>query len=412
VAIDQATLEQILQRLAAAEAEIQTMRQNAAPNSGAATLPEPPAAAAPAAPAVIDCAKPVSDAKKINADTAKYLVVLPTDCGPITFKPGLRIQPRYIYDDLNDNNDFLIQRFRLKAGGDIFDWITYYTELKIDGTSRFGVDPKAAMENAWMDFELADEETYLRFGLYDIPFSRDALTSDSKLLFMDRSLIKDSLTGIGFADNTVGLMLHGRPFDGRYEYAFGIFDNVVFERIGAAGLSETDHLMPAGRIAVNLLDPATPPGGYGDYKGSYLGKGQRLAVGANAVNLNEITRDGGATYFDATAWGVDVFYNYLRFVFQAEYDWFILDGPPDNVRGDGWYAQAGYMLTNCWEAAVRHQQLDPDDLVGDDQLRWTSIGLNYYLWDHNVKIQTDYTFKDETDRVANNVFQVQLQLDY
>jgi hypothetical protein len=419
VVVEQATLEQILARLAAAEAEIRTLRQGGpagapAADAPAAQTPGDPVTSVPALPATVDsCAKPASDDKKIHADSAKYLIPLSTDCGPVTFKPGLRLQPRYIYDDFNDNHDFLITRFRLKASGDIYDWATYGAELKIDGTSRFGVDPKAAVENAWIDFELTDEQTYLRAGLYDLPFSRDALTSDSKLLFMDRSLIKDALTGLGFADNTVGLMLHGRPFDGRFEYAVGIFDNVFFERVGAAGLAESDQLMPAGRIAWNLLDPATPPGGYADYKGSYLGEGQRLAIGANFVNLNEATRDGGATYFDAYAWGVDIFYNYRRFVFQAEYDWFKLDGPPTDVRGDGWYAQAGYMITSCWEAAVRHQQLDPSNIAGNDELRWTSIGLNRYFWDHNFKVQMEYTFKDEEGpNLANNVVQVQLQLDY
>jgi hypothetical protein len=83
------------------------------------------------------------------------------------------------------------------------------------------------------------------------------------------------------------------------------------------------------------------------------------------------------------------------------------------VLGDGWYAQAGYMITCCCEAAVRYQVLDPDTNVAANQLRWTSIGFNYYFWDHNVKVQADYTFKDEQGpHLANNVFQVQFQLDY
>ena len=61
-----------------------------------------------------------------------------------------------------------------------------------------------------MNFNVA-KNVNLRAGLYDFVFSRDALTSDSKLLLMDRSLIKDALTVLGFADNTVGVLVHGRP---------------------------------------------------------------------------------------------------------------------------------------------------------------------------------------------------------
>ena len=57
------------------------------------------------------------------------------------------------------------------------------------------------------------------------PFLVTPLPPTLKLLFMDRSLIKEQLTLVGMADNTDGVMLHGRPHCGRYEYAFGIFDS-------------------------------------------------------------------------------------------------------------------------------------------------------------------------------------------
>jgi hypothetical protein len=240
------------------------------------------------------------------------------------------------------------------------------------------------------------------------------MTSDSKLLFMDRSLIKDELTRYGFADNTVGLMLHGRPYCGRYEWYVGVFDNLDFERFSNDPDRESDQLMPAGRFVVNFLDPADPPQGYADYKASYLGKGQRLALGINAVALNEaIQLDENS---DIYAWGVDLFFNKGRWVAQAEYDWLaqdFFDGADDDIQGEGWYVQTGYMLTNCWELAGRYQVLDPDTNTSGDILRWTSIGLNYYIWDHNFKIQTEYTFREEQeDGERDNVVQCQLQLDY
>jgi phosphate-selective porin len=251
-------------------------------------------------------------------------------------------------------------------------------------------------------------------GLYDLPFSRDALTSDSKLLFMDRSLIKDELTRYGYADNTVGLMLHGRPHCGRYEWMIGVFDNIEFEEFSNDPARHSDQLMPAGRFVVNLLDPAEPPQGYADYKASYLGKGHRLALGINGAVLNEAIEDDENS--DVFAWGVDVFYNYGRWVAQAEYDWLAQDffgEVDDDVQPEGWYAQAGYMLTACWELAGRYQVLDPDTNTFQDQLRWTSIGLNYYIWDHNLKIQTEYQFRDgQDDDERDNAVHCQLQLDY
>ena len=414
VVVDQATLEQILARLDSAEAEIHALRQQQGDAAGQSDIP----AASPA----FGCASSTDDSCECDhavsadhADSASYLIPLSTDCGDITFKPGLRLQPRYIYDDANNNDDFLIRRFRLKAGGSIFDSAWYGAELKIDSTGKFGTNrnPDASVENAWVDFTVWPESTFLRIGLYDIPFSRNALTSDAKLLLMDRTLIKEHLTGFGLTDNTIGLMLHGRPHGGRFEYYVGVFDNVEFELFADDVTRESDQLMPAGRLVVNFLDSAEPPQGYADYQESYIGKGQRLQLGVNAASLNEAIDTGFPS--DIVAWGVDVFYNSGPWVAQGEFDWFQQDffAGAANIQGEGWYVQAGYLINSCWELAARYQLLDPDTNTAGDQLRWTSIGLNYYIWEHNLKIQTDYTFKDEQGaELANNAFQVQLQLDY
>ncbi|NUQ66034.1 MAG: hypothetical protein HUU20_26535, partial [Pirellulales bacterium] len=246
----------------------------------------------------------------------------------------------------------------------------------------------------------------------------NALTSDSKLLVMDRSLIKEALTALGMADNTIGLLLHDRPLEGHFEYAVGIFDSVAFEKVGTTGTRQSDELMPAGRIALNLLDPMTPEDGYADYQGSYLGEGERLAIGANSAYLGDAL--SGLTEFDLYAWGADLFYNYGRFTFEAEYDWFtenMITANPD-VQGDGWYVQGGYLLhrTICCalvELAARYQELDGNGVLFSDELQWTSLGMNIYIRQHNLKIQTDYTFKRErTVEIDNDMYQIQLQLDF
>jgi hypothetical protein len=405
--VDQPTMEQLLARLEAAEAEIQAIRQLPGITGTLAAVP-PPSVPQPANDSVEHAAS--AD----RAKSANILIPLSTECGDITFKPGLRIQPRYQFDDANDDNDFFIRRFRLKGGGSIFDYAWYGAEFKIDSSERFGsaLHPDAIVENAWVDVTVWPESTFLRVGLYDVPFSRNALTSDSKLLFMDRSLIKEYLTVFGLTDNTVGAMLHGRPYGGRYEWYVGAFDNIEFEFHSNDTTRQSDQLMPAGRFVVNLLDPAEPPQGYADYQESYLGKGERLQLGVNAASLNDAFDNGLSS--DVVAWGADVFYNIGPWVAMGELDWFEQDFlGAANVQGEGLYLQAGYLIDCRWELAARYQLLDPDTNTAGDQLRWTSIGLNYYFWEHNLKVQTDYTFKDEQGlELANNMFEVQLQLDY
>jgi hypothetical protein len=366
---------------------------------------------------------PPAPEKKDDKKGIATLTPLSGDCGSITFKPGLRVQSRYLYDDFTGNNDFFIRRFRLKCSGNAFEIANYGLELKIDSTGKIDTNPTppAIVENAWLDFPLLKDAAYLRVGLYDAPFSRNALTSDSKLLLMDRSLIKEELTTVGITDNTIGLLLHGRPCGGYVEYGVGIFDDVAFERFGTVVTRNSNDLMPMGRVVWHLLDPATPADGYADERESYVGKGSRLDIGANAAYLSNCT--DGVNEFDLHAWGVDLFYNSGPWVFTAEYDHGLEDmsGGATDLDIDGFYVQAGYLF--CWcktvccpcdpvlELAARYQELDP--LSSDNRLKWTSLGLNLYIRDHNLKIQTDYTFKDEEAlAVDNNVFQLQLQLDY
>ena len=328
----------------------------------------------------------------------------------ITFTPGFRLQVRYIHDTTSGKDEIFIARLRLKAKGQLFHTVKYYTEYKIDTLARSGRDPVNGFENAWLEYSIAPNFA-IRGGLYDVPFSRNALTSDSKLLFVDRSLIKDLLTSFGFADNTTGLLGHGRPFKGRFEYSVGIFNNEKFRKFRAPRANKSTQLMPAGRVVYHFLDPA-PPGGYGDYQSSYVGKGKRLSIGANSAHLSK-ARDTG-NEFNLLGWGTDAFFSTGPFSAEAEYDQLrkkLIRNP--DIQMDGWYVQAGYLVKGRVEFAVRHQQLDPNVSVAKNQLRWTTVGSNIYFLKHNVKLQLDYTFRRGPGQtVKTDVLQIQMQVDY
>ena len=73
------------------------------------------------------------------------------------------------------------------------------------------------------------------------------------------------------------------------------------------------------------------------------------------------------------------------------------------------------LLHDCWEVNARYQSLyDPINPIDDStEIHWTSVGVNYYIHEHNLKVQADYTWKDElATEIANDGFQVQLQLDF
>ena len=355
--------------------------------------------------------QPASAGARGATNSAKSTASNSNNSKNITFTPGFRLQVRYIHDRESGKNEFFVARLRLKAKGELFHTVRYYTELKIDTLGRSGKNPTAELENAWLEYSVAPNLA-IRAGLYDAPFSRNALTSDSKLLLIDRSLIKDALTSVGFADNTTGLLGHGRPFKGRLEYSLGMFNNEKFRKIGAPGANQSAYMMPAGRIVYDFLDPA-PRGGYADYQSSYVGKGKRLSLGANSAYLRK-ARDT-VNEFNLLGWGTDLFFSTGPFTVEAEYDRLrkeLIGGNPA-IQVDGWYVQAGYLVWRRVEFAARHQQLDPNVFVPNNRLRWTSVGSNIYFRKHNVKMQLEYTFRRGPGQaVKTDVLQMQMQVDF
>jgi Phosphate-selective porin O and P len=356
-----------------------------------------------------------------RTETARLPEISTLHYDGLTLDFGLRIQGRFAYDDATGNQDMMLRRSRIKAMGQLYEFGTYYLELRADNINQDQAAASVQLEAGYLDLTLAKEHS-LMVGLYDVPFSRGLLTGDSRLLFMDRGVIIDQLSNLGLVDNTVGVMAHGRPGEGRFEYAIGLSDNRAFDADASSTPVGSNQLMPAGRLVINLLDPA-PAGGYADYRATYIGQGERLSLGVNVASLGDAFE--GADTFDILALGFDIFGNLGPWTYQGEYDTVqksMTAGSGVDYDTSGWYLQTGYLLpleialsagSLKLEPTLRYQQLDPNSELSGDGSRWTSVGLNAYLKGHNLKLQMDFTVKDEEGpEIANNTFMVQMQLDF
>ncbi len=368
----------------------------------------------------LDALKREVTGEKGDREAADLPQVAAGDSKNLTFTGGMRIQTRYSYNGkLTGDHNFQIKRLRLKGKGEVLGIAKYYAELKIDATtlsSGFEIS-KPQAENAWVEFNRLPH-TNLRIGLYDIPFSRNALTSDSKLLFMDRSLIKMLVDDVGFADNTIGALFHEVVMGGRLAYAVGVFDNNKL----SDGLPTA-----AGRFTLHLLDPGKKPGSrgsYANYRCSYIGEGRRLEIGANVAYTPD-ARNAMNTMgkFDVYAVGGDVFFNSGPFTLQGEYDWYRKSMTGGDVDTRGGYVQAGILVDSViervcsasWippiELAARYQDVDSED-VSTGRTQAVDVGINFYIRGHNLKIQTTHTYFDKEIGGTSHRYQLQLQLDF
>ena len=139
-----------------------------------------------------------------------------------------------------------------------------------------------------------------------------------------------------------------------------------------------------------------------------------MTISANGAYLSKA--EIGSSEFHLYAYGVDLFFNNGPLVIEAEYDAYLEDitnNTGRNIDGSGYYIQGGYLILPKLELALRYQELEPDKNVELNKLMWTSVGLNYYVKGHNLKVQAEYIFKsEEGEEIDNNLFQIQLQYDF
>ncbi len=333
----------------------------------------------------------------------------------VTLELGMRLQPRAEYTRFaipggtDGQRDFMIRRARLKANGKM-QGVTYCFEWKIDNTdvitgATTTSSPVAGVENAWILYPLGGG-VQLRAGLYDQPFSRDRLTSDSKQLAVDRGAVSDIPAAIGLADNAVGLHLQGNVKGGRGQYAVGLFDNVTI------GGRLQDVPMAVGRVDINL-------GSSKDlYQDAHFGKDKWYSIGLNGSYQGSIENAAGADDGVNAAAGVDGIIDVPlrtgRLLIKGELNAIRKEIPGSTVENNGTVRMIGagfLIMKERLQPFVRFDQVRGDVALSGVSRDITYVGANLYQKGHNLKIQGDLRFQSGTDDSVDGA-RLQAQIDF
>ena len=330
---------------------------------------------------------------------------------------GMRMQPRMelkwsrpATGNMDFQRDFLIRRSRIKLNGKI-QTATYNFEWKTDGTDQGpGVPaaPSTQVENAYIQYPVG-AGAEVRAGLYDQPFSRDRLTSDSKQLAVDRGPVSDVPDALGLADNVVGLQLQGKVRGGRVAYATGLFDNRKI-----AGRYQ-DSPMVAGRLDLNF-------GSTKDiFWDAHFGKDSWYSLGVDgswqgALENNPAMISNSAAGVDGM---MDIPAGPGRLLVIAELNGISVErrGAPDALDTTAWMVGAGLLFMNHRvQPIVRFDETryDPADLANASKgtrRDVTQVGANFYRKGHTFKIQGDVQFVAGTSQAVDGA-RLQAQIDY
>lgn len=326
---------------------------------------------------------------------------------------GGRGQFQYQYLDKDDVNGpvqetsvWRIRRFKVYMGGYAFTKdLTYrvQADLAKSGTAQM-------LDDAWINYRFTDA-VQIQAGQFKIPFSRQELTSDGALQFVDRANAVDAFK----PSYDVGTMVQGKVAGGVLAWNAGLFNGtgqsgtritnsgawaarVIFNPFGEMRYSEADLentpspllSLGAGYFANTLkrnanstfLDTTTSTPPYAGTAG-WLGK-----AAANTAIFDNTERVDVGTY------GFDAAFKWRGFSAQGEYFGGKAEGQNRGrtVHSRGYYGQAGYfLLPKKLEVAARYSSVDPNREKTQDLQVEVTGAVSYYFEGHNLKLQGDYT---------------------
>jgi len=151
--------------------------------------------------------------------------------------------------------------------------------------------------------------------------------------------------------------------------------------------------------------------------------GKALCPGPPLSSQRDIKYTVGSGDFqeDRTLQGVDISGHYGGVTFQGEYNVWKEDFTESSASKEptGWYIQAGYFIPHInIEPAIRYEIYDEDTNKDNKKEKVTTLGFNWYIRKHNLKIGINWLhggYGDKSEKrlsrdKARDVYQIQGQV--
>jgi phosphate-selective porin len=301
-----------------------------------------------------------------------------------------------------DGNDrFYLRRARLNATGRFLEDFDFRLEMDLAGSLSNSTGMRAQMTDGyinWNHFSAAN----VKAGQFKTPFGFEQLYSDPRLITIERSLVNDRLT----LSRQIGAQVAGDLADKRVSYALGAFN----------GNSVNNNFNDNGKFTwVGRLSAIPWQSGSGDGAMSW-------SVGANGFTSQDTAlAEPSEFHLDSTPSSAAIDNLFTGKRRGAGFDTQILAGPfelwaellqvrwePDSNRprpqldSDGWYVQASlFAVPKKLQVVAKYETFDPDRDAGNDQTKTTTLGVNYYIKGHDLKLMLDYMRVDVDNRPGN-----------
>ncbi|MBI3581964.1 MAG: hypothetical protein HY098_07835 [Nitrospinae bacterium] len=260
-------------------------------------------------------------------------------------------------------------------------------------------------------------------GNHYVPFSLEALTSDKKIAFVERSLTSQLAPF-----RQLGVSWQHQVFDKTVSYQLGIWNGYVqpgsFSKVSSTidknganqfytinlGSNDNQQYMYAARVEwqpLGYMGAGTNPA-----QENFEHFDKRLGIGVSWYSSADAPSQGGGAKADTERGsnGIDVDLQYKGGPIWAAAEYAQRNiNYWDNAKAEQTAKQTSYTVQASWmfvedtaSLALRYENLafDGNKLmegsVGEDADAWTTIGLNWYLLKSNIRLQANYVMKGET----------------
>jgi len=327
----------------------------------------------------------------------------------------------------------IVRRSRLKFDGWAYTpKLKYKLELSLSNRDNGGGGDSDDFGNA-ANIILDAHVTYkfyknlaVRFGQGKLAGNRERVISSGNLQFVDRSRLNSRFT----IDRDMFVQL-------RHEHYIG--ENFLMRENASISSGEgKNHLTGYNggfdfTYRVELL-----PFGTFQSKGDYIGSAikrettPKLALGFTYDNNRNAGRargqkgsflrnsSGDIVGKDLNTFFADLMFKYQGLSVMIEYVDKAADGGPQvygendeligqYYTGSSYNIATGYMFDNNMEIAVRYTDVSAD--VSADEKHYT-LGLNKFFVGHKLKLQTDFSFIDRTDRQNTALWRTQVDIHF
>lgn len=356
-------------------------------------------------------------------DETKGMKVKISDDTDISFR--VRMQPRLDMGDLVKNEagtayesefDNYLRRLRLEIGGNIVKELKYSLVFMADRNGKFASSGsptnEVKIQIANIDYKF-DDSLGVRFGKAKLPYSRVSLTSSSKQLIVDQPVSTEAAKKLFDDYYQSHIMFYGKASEGLFAYNIAIGDGWEPNSTIHSGKTTTSYtttcdasspqscvttattndttinVHKSGLLYIARIEVSPPGWVEADKSDAHLGKGKHITVGANYAAQKGIEYKGNAYKEDRSLVGVDVSGHWEGFTGQIEYNTWKEEStdPSKGKNPKGWYIQAGYLIPHInVEPVARYEVYDQDSNSTDKQEKTSTVGVNWYLKGHSMKV--------------------------